>query len=301
MKTTDSNFKIYKICYRYHMADLFQPQGCLLGEEVLDNVFVRDFLQQKEIPFMDKGKRFIRHYQWEPQGGVTRIKIGYKEKSKFVGAIVLVNYSRLNYEPYVVIIDRDKAFANLDTVADMVARALSWAFKGNDIVLQLVPWQYGDDGEIVKWGYDCMLAHMLGDGKGALSSQAQFGLETCVNNRSKKHAKKQEVSPPEKKNTKEKKTLRDVIIYKSKADALLQKISDEMQGKTEPWEIMMPTTAAIAAEAMDDPSFSQYKNSFPEVKFSSTSFYRLRNPECKFYKTRLKNIFNRMVEEMKAI
>ena len=111
---------------------------------------------------------------------------------------------------------------------------------------------------------------------------------------------KQDLTPPPKMK-KSKKTLWDAIIDKTKAKDILQKISYEIKGKTEPWEIMMPITAAVEAEVMDDPALSQLKNSHPEVKLSPTSFYRLRNPECKIYRIRLKKTFKKMVGEFKAL
>ena len=282
------------------MADLFEDSCCLLSKVVLDNVFVRDFLKQKEIPFIDKGKRYSREHQWIFKGDVAKMHIGVKGDCGIDGAIVYINYSKLRYEPYVAIVDNSGVFESIDVVADMVARSLNWVYKGSGITLNLEPW-IPDKGEVIQWGRDCNEAHNLAMMNSSIMIEEDWDLETSVKNIIKKHKKKKGISPPKKENADEKKTLRDVITDKSKADAILQKISDEMKGKTEPWEIMMPTTAAIAAEVMDDPSYMKYKNSFPEVKFSSTSYYRLRNPKCKIYSIRVKNSFNRMVEEFKAI
>ena len=299
MKTHFIN-KLYKICHTSMMADLFEDSFCLIGKEVLDNVFVRDFLKQKEIPFTDKGMRYSREHVWKFGGDVAKIKIGIKGKCGIVGAIVYINYSKLRYEPYVAIVDNSGVFESIDVVADMVARSLNWVYKGSGITLSLVPW-IPAEGEVIQWGRDCNEAHNLAMVNGPVNIEEDWDLETSVKTIIKKHDNKKGVSPPKKESADEKKTLRDVIIDKSKADAFLQKISDEMKGKTEPWEIMMPTTAAIAAEVMDEPSYMRYKNSFPEVKFSSTSVYRLRNPKCNIYSIRFKNTFNRMVEEFKAI
>ena len=293
-------FKLYKLCQTSIMADLFEESCCLLGKEVLDNVFARDFLKQKEIPYTDRGKLYEREHVWKFKGSVAKIQIGVKGEYGIVGALVYINYSKLRYEPYVAIVDNSDVFASFDVVADMVARALNWVYKGSNMMLYLEPW-IPAEGEVIQWERDCNEAHNLAMMNGTLHIDESWDLGTCVSALIKKHTKNKGVSPPKMEDINEKKTLRDVIIDKSKADALLQKISDEMKGKTEPFEIMMPITAAIAAEAMDDPSFSQYKNNFPEVKFSSSSFYRLRNPECKIYRTRLKKIFNRLVEEIKAI
>lgn len=282
------------------MADLFEDSCCLLSKEVLDNVFIRDFLKLKEIPFTDKGKRYSRKHEWIFRGDIAKIQIGVKGKYGIVGAMAYINYSRLRYEPYVAIVDNSGVFESIDVVADMVARSLNWVYKGSGITLKLEPW-IPAKGEVIQWGRDCNEAHNLAMLNSSIIIDEDLELETCVEHIIKKHTKKKSVSPTKKESADEKKSLRDVIIDKSKADAILQKISDEMKGKTEPWEIMMPTTAAIAAEVMDDPSYMKYKNSFPEVKFSSTSFYRLRDPKCKIYSIRVKNSFNRMVEEFKAI
>ena len=300
--TNNSNLKFYKLLRVRAMADLFEGEWCLSDKEVLDGIFERDFLNKKEIAFIYGGKRYLRHYLWEPQGGVTRIKIGYKVKSKFVGAIVYVNYSRQRYDPYVVIIDRDRAFDDSDMVAEMVARALSRAYNGSCTELKLEPWTQAEM-ENNDWGFDCMEAHAKGDGKGVLSSQSHFGLETCVNRATRKNTKRAGVSPPGKKTGDEierpPKTLRTAIIDSSNANRILRKIRNCMKGKTDPEDVMMPITAAYAARVMKKPSFTAMKNSHPEVKISPASFYRLINPDCKAYQDN--DAFRQLVTVFKEI
>ena len=291
--------KLFKLRHVHMVGDIFEEHCCLLGKEVLDNVFARDFLRKKEIPFTYKGKRYKRQYEWLFRGDVVKLLIGVQGEYGIVGAMVYINYSKLRYEPYVAIVDRSDVFGSIDVVADMVEGALNWVYKDSGITLCLEPW-IPAEGEVIQWGRDCNEAHNLAMLNGKMHIDENWDLETCIKRIINTHTKKRGVSPP-KKNTKEIKTLRDVITDKTKADAILQKISDEMKGKTEPWDIMMPTTAAIAAEVMDDPTFLQYKNSFPEVQFSSTSYYRLKNPDCKVYINKLKNKFNRLVAEFKAI
>ena len=177
--TNNSNLKFYKLRRVRAMADLFEGEWCLSDKEVLDGIFERDFLNKKEIAFIYGGKRYLRHYLWEPQGGVTRIKIGYKVKSKFVGAIVYVNYSRQRYDPYVVIIDRDRAFDDSDMVAEMVARALSRAYNGSCTELKLEPWTQAEM-ENNDWGFDCMEAHAKGDGKGVSARSRTSGWKPAL-------------------------------------------------------------------------------------------------------------------------
>lgn len=96
----------------------------------------------------------------------------------------------------------------------------------------------------------------------------------------------------------ENKNLRDAIIDQSKAGVILSNIDKYMKGKKEPKDIMMPTTAFIAAAKMRPPTWKEYRNTYPHVKLSEKSFYRLRDPENKAYKTAA---FNKMVEEFEKV
>ena len=84
-------FKLYKLCQTSIMADLFEESCCLLGKEVLDNVFARDFLKQKEIPYTDRGKLYEREHVWKFKGSVAKIQIGVKGEYGIVGALVYIN------------------------------------------------------------------------------------------------------------------------------------------------------------------------------------------------------------------
>ena len=296
MKTHFIN-KLYKICHTSMMADIFEDSFCLIGKEVLDNVFVRDFLKQKEIPFTDKGMRYSREHVWKFGGDVAKIKIGIKGKYGIVGAIVYINYSKLRYEPYVAIVDNSGLFESIDVVADMVARSLNWVYKGSGITLSLVPW-IPAEGEVIQWGRDCNEAHNLAMVNGPVNIEEDWDLETSVKTIIKKHKNKKGVSPPKKENTKtSEKTIRSAIVDQTKADAFMQKINNCLIGKTEPMDEMMPFTAAYAAKVMRRPEWTELKNSYPELKLSETSFYRLRNPDCPTYKDDA--VFEELVEWFK--
>jgi hypothetical protein len=125
-------------------------------------------------------------------------------------------------------------------------------------------------------------------------------LETCVKRIIKKHTKKRGASHPQKKNTnKSERTLRSAIIDQTKADLILQKIANCMKGKMDPEDYMMPITAAIAAGGMNDFPYTVFRRCYPELKISSTSFYRLRDPKCNAY--HLNKAFERLVEEFSEI
>ena len=100
--------KLFKLRHVHMVGDIFEEH--LLGKEVLDNVFARDFLRKKEIPFTYKGKRYKRQYEWIFRGDVAKIVIGVKGEYGIVGAMVYINYSKLRYEPYVAIVDRSDVF-----------------------------------------------------------------------------------------------------------------------------------------------------------------------------------------------
>ena len=218
-------YRLFKIRHTSMVGDIFDEHCCLLGKEVLDNVFARDFLKMKEIPFTYKGKRYKRQYEWVFRGDVAKIIIGVKREYGIVGAMVYINYSKLRYEPYVAIVDRSDVFGSIDVVADMVEGALNWVYKDSGITLCLEPW-IPAEGEVIQWGRDCNEAHNLAAIHGTIRTEENWDLKTCVKRIIKKHTKKRGASPPQKKSTnKSERTLRSAIIDQTKADLILQKIA----------------------------------------------------------------------------
>ena len=291
--------KLFKLRHVHMVGDIFEEHCCLLGKEVLDNVFARDFLRKKEIPFTYKGKRYKRQYEWIFRGDVAKIVIGVKGEYGIVGAMVYINYSKLRYEPYVAIVDRSDVFGSIDVVADMVEGALNWVYKDSGITLCLEPW-IPAEGEVIQWGRDCNEAHNLAAIQGTVHTEENWDLETCVKRIIKKHTKKKGVSPPQKKSTnKSERTLRSAIIDQTKANLILQKIVNCVMGKTEPMDLMMPVTAAYAAKVMRRPTWSELRNSHPEFNLSETSFYRLIDPDCLTYYQN--DVFNELVGYFKNL
>ena len=169
--------KLFKLRHAHMVGDIFDEHCCLLGKEVLDNVFARDFLRMKEIPFIYKGKRYKRQYEWVFRGDVAKIIIGVKGEYGIVGAMVYINYSKLRYEPYVAIVDRSDVFGSIDVVADMVEGALNWVYKDSGITLRLEPW-IPADGEVIQWGRDCNEAHNLAAIQGTIRTEDNWDLKT---------------------------------------------------------------------------------------------------------------------------
>lgn len=169
--------KLFKLRHAHMVGDIFDEHCCLLGKEVLDNVFARDFLKMKEIPFIYKGKRYKRQYEWVFRGDVAKIIIGVKGEYGIVGAMVYINYSKLRYEPYVAIVDRSDVFENVDVVADMVTRAMNWVYKDAGITLYLEPW-IPAEGEVIQWGRDCNEAHNLAAIQGTIRTEENWDLKT---------------------------------------------------------------------------------------------------------------------------
>lgn len=240
--------KVYRICYVSKMADLFVNDYCLQGKEVLDGVFARDFLHEKEIPFTYNGKRYMRMYLWEPQGGVTKIKIGYMADSKFVGAIVYVSYNGKRYNPYVVILDADHVFKDYDIVADMVARGLSWAFKDSGVELKLEPW-IPAEGEKMMWGFDCVEAHDLG-GDSSLAHELEN----------------------------KKSLIHNCVIAKECEDEILGLLHKYIDGKKRPKAVMRPVHAAIVAGTIHDLTLQLFGLEFgPVMDNKASSFSKYTN------------------------
>ena len=287
------NTKIFKL---RHSGDLFEEHCCLLGKDVLDNVFVRDILDKENIPFIYNGKRYKREYEWKFRGDVAKIQIGVDGEYGIVGASAYINYSGLRYEPYVAIEKYSDVF---DVVIDMVERAFNWVYKDTGTTIYLEPW-IKDEGEPVHWYRDCCEAHLKARLADNIYIDKEWDVKTFVNRIVKVRKKKLDVSPLKKESKKESnKTVRSAIVDQTKADAIMQKIENCMMGKTDPEDFMMSITAAIAAGKLKEFSLTVFRRSFPGFKISSTSFYRLRNPKCKAYFGN--EVFEKLVEEFVII
>lgn len=83
---------------------------------------------------------------------------------------------------------------------------------------------------------------------------------------------------------KEAKSLRQAVANPQVADAVIDLINKLMEGKTDPRDLMMPVTAAVAAKQLREPTWTELHNDYPDLKLSETSFYRLRKPDNSCYR-----------------
>ena len=95
------------------------------------------------------------------------------------------------------------------------------------------------------------------------------------------------------------KGLRAAVSNPEKADTVISMISTLMNGKYAPMDLMMPTTAAIAAGQMREPKWKEYHNTYPNVNVSEKSFYRLRKIDNKSYQN--SEAFKKMVADFSKI
>lgn len=96
-----------------------------------------------------------------------------------------------------------------------------------------------------------------------------------------------------------KKDLRAAVSNHKKAEAVVNMISELMYGKSTPKDLMMPTTAAIAAGQMREPKWKEYHNTYPDVDVSEKSFYRLRKIDNKSYQH--SEAFRKMVTDFRKL
>ena len=274
---------------------LFETECCLLGKEVLDNVFIRDLLGMKVIPFVDKGKHYQRQHQWQFNGDVVAIRVGEEKNYGIVGATIYFDYSRRLHEPYVAIDDDSGVFESIDVVKDMVERAFKWIYKDTEAAVYLEPWD-----EKIHWYKDCCEAHSHAKLTENILTDEDWDVNIYLKNVIKDLKKKKGASPPKKESTKKSdKAIRTAIVDQTKVDPILKKIDNCVMGKTEPIDEMMPITAAYAAKVMRLPTWTELKNSYPDFKLSETSFYRLRKPDCLSYINN--DVFKELVEWFKHI
>ena len=279
--TTKLETRLYKLRHIDMIGDIFEEHCCLLSKEVLDNVFARDFLKMKEIPFFDKGKHYKRQYEWVFRGDVVKLLIGVQGEYGIVGAMVYINYSRLRYEPYVAIVNRSDVFENVDEVADMVGRALNWVYKGAGIVLYLEPW-IPAEREMIEWGRDCNEAHNLAMLNGKMHIDENLDLETCVKRIIKKHTKKRGGSPPKVENTKKKKFV-SALYDKKKLEKVVALINELMEGAIETQDKIMPFRAAIVAGISRRATWAEVQEGFGLDDKYFSSYYRLTRTDNTTY------------------
>ena len=287
------NYAISKYCFADTRLWCYDPDG-LQRQRVLANLLSEDSLNKFPLIITDlKNNAECSHrHLYTPERGITIIQLANKQIEPTNDDFWDDFYNpQRDYLIVVIVSNEDKTcfyveenqhvFGSTEEVIKMLIKSINKGLSNKWLRIE-------QEGEIItskdNLAVVCVSAYVT-----AMLRQIMKERKT-----------KQELTPPPKKK-KSMKTLWDAIIDKTKANDILQKISNEIRGKTEPWEIMMPITAAVEAEVMDDPALSQLKNSHPEVKLSSTSFYRLRNPECKVYRIRLKQAFKKLVGEFKAI
>ncbi len=95
------------------------------------------------------------------------------------------------------------------------------------------------------------------------------------------------------------KGLKAAVVDYKKAEAVVNMISELMYGKCTPMDLMMPTTAAIAAGQMREPKWKEYHNTYPDVDISEKSFYRLRKINNKSYQ--YSEAFRKMVADFRKL
>ena len=241
--------KLFKLRHVHMVGDIFEEHCCLLGKEVLDNVFARDFLRKKEIPFTYKGKRYKRQYEWVFRGDVVKLLIGVQGEYGIVGAMVYINYSKLR--------------------------------KDSGITLRLEPW-IPAEGEVIQWGRDCNEAHNLAMLNGKMHIDENWDLETCVKRIIKKHTKKRGVSPPKVENTKKKKFV-SALYDKKKLEKVVALINELMEGAIETQDKIMPFRAAIVAGISRRATWAEVQEGFGLDDKYFSSYYRLTRKDNTTY------------------
>lgn len=284
-----NNSKLYKLRYS---GDLFEKYCCLLGKEVLDNVFIRDLLGMKVIPFVDNGKHYQRQHQLQFNGDVVIIRVGVAQGYGIVGATIYFNYSRRLHEPYVAIEDDSGVFKSIDIVKDMVERAFKWIYKDTEATVYLEPWD-----ERIHWYKDCCEAHSHAKLTENIVVDEDWDVNIYLRNVVKNHKKKKGTSPPKKENAKEKRFV-SVLYDKKKLEKAKALINELMESATETKDIMMPFRAAIKAGVIRRATWAEIVEGFNlDVKYRS-SYYRLTNDSNTTYNG---PAFDEIVERFRAL
>ena len=283
------NQKLFKV---RQSGYLFETECCLLGKEVLDNVFIRDLLGMKVIPFVDKGKHYQRQHQWQFNGDVVAIRVGEEKNYGIVGATIYFDYSRRQHEPYVAIEDDSGVFESIDVVKDMVERAFKWIYKNTEAAVYLEPWD-----EKIHWYKDCCEAHSHAKLTGNLVADEDWDVNTYLKNVVKNHKKKKGVSPPKKESTKKKQFV-SAVYDKKKLEQVKALINEYLEGATETKDIIMPFRAAIEAGVIRRATWAEIVEGFNlGVKYRS-SYYRLTNDSNTTYNG---PAFDEIVERFRAL
>lgn len=287
----------YAIC-KFHFVDTrlwcYDPDG-LQRQRVLANMMSEDSLNKFPIQITDlKNNAVCSHrHLYTPERGITIIQLANKQIEPDNEEFWDDFYNPQREYLIVVIV------SNEDNTCFYVEENTHVFGAPEEVIKMLIKWinkglskkwlRIEQEGEIITSKDNLAVV--------CVSAYATAILRMIM--RQKKT--KQELTPPPKRENKKKalKTLREAIIDQSKADTILLKINNCIRGKKDPIDFMMPITAATAALVMSAPSLTQFRNSHPEIKINSATYYRLRNPELKSYST--SDAFKLLVAEFKKI
>lgn len=231
---------------------------------------------------------------FEPEKGVAIMKVANREVNKNDTEFWNIEKPELNFA-LVIIVSNEKgrciffgqnehAFRDVNELISIVRDGLNEILKPKKLAIVLDAPIMDNDDDLASVSAAMYVCKQL--------TKVHNMMKECNMTLTKKKKRTPQTQKTEK-------TLRAAIPDATKADRVLQKIDNCMIGKTDPVDEMMPITAAVAAGKLKDPSYTQFHNSYPHAKMSSTSFYRLRDPNNKAYKNN--RAFDNLVEEFEEI
>lgn len=244
--------------------------------ELIEEAMEKDLLKAAPIRLAhpkDSDREYMRRYILCPANGNALLVVG-EMRNKMDFSYVFVTLHSLKYkEPYVVIERYAHIFRNPDTLAEIVARAFTWALRDIGVEVVLEPWD--TEGKVVTYLKDFWESYNLELYKNEGKFLVKMGYEDALEQQQKK------------KEAKEKGKKSDNILdyFSAKVrnkEALLEWIDEQVIDKDSPIDMMRSVRLLLKKELLKDITIKAFNKCYhKEGKISRSSFdyyTNLQNP-----------------------
>ena len=251
--------------------------------ELIEEAMEKDLLKAAPIRLAhpkDSDRDYKRRYILCPANGNALLVVG-EMRDKMDFSYVFVTLHSLKYkEPYVVIERYAHIFRNPDTLAEIVARALTWALR--DIGVEVVLERWNTEGKVVPYLKDFWESYNLELYKSEGKFLVKMGYEDALEQHQKKEAKE---------NGKElkSKVFKDSVL-KGDKDVLVSLIYNLIKDEKRAQFIVRPIAFLVDHGIIERPTFAAFINQFPDMKglLCRQSFDRLITHSLYYYGSDLK-------------
>ena len=235
--------------------------------ELIEEAMEKDLLKAAPIRLAhpkDSDREYMRRYILCPANGNALLVVG-EMRNKMDFSYVFVTLHSLKYkEPYVVIERYAHIFRNPDTLAEIVARAFTWALRDIGVEVVLEPWD--TEGKVVTYLKDFWESYNLELYKNEGKFLVKMGYEDALEQQQKKKEAKEKGKKSD--------DIMDYIQVPNK-EAIIEFLRQAIKGMKNPKEIARPVRLLCEYKVFVEytPEGEQYRlpykafiKLFPEVE-----------------------------------